>query len=614
MTLRGSIILISIFFFSGLLPISILAQNYAQNKQIQESIQEIIQEKLRIEPEQIETFVEAERIWENGHSTFRRSLGTETQVTNNIIAESEVHAGLNPTDSNNIVLCPIRLIPFGGYTLPIYFSKDFGKSWSESNFDPRPDVSNATVLGGGDPVFAYDAGGKCYYTWISLYRTSTTSYHWALLWAYSDDGGANWQTTDSNYICLSSGNSLGTLPLISDKQWMATDQSNSAHKGNLYVSYLRANMQTGKIRIVVQRKQADSSEFDLNPIEISNGSFTSVQFGNVAVDHNGHVHVTFCDDKRSLWHSKSTDGGESYSSPKLITNFMMPDAITGVKSSGSSPRIYPAPYMAVDQGKSAHAGNIYITWTAKGINSDENTGSDVYFARSTDAGVSWTEPKLLNDDDKLSPKDQFYSNIYVNEEGVVVIGWYDGRHSVSNVQNEITQYYLAYSFDGGQSFTSNFNVSSAFTNFSTVGNKNNQFGVGEYNQVLATKGHAIAVWADGRKGDGDLDIYVAFAKLEKEPQSIAEISQVGGKFSLKSISPNPANQNIIINYSLYEQSRVSFTILSIEGKMALQKEELLKNANDHNCNIDIKSLPSGQYIFLFDTEFGRISQKFMIKR
>ncbi|MBL6962840.1 MAG: hypothetical protein ISR55_03390 [Bacteroidetes bacterium] len=591
------------------------AQNYEQKEQSQEYIREIVHEKLRIKPEQLGSFIETERIWKNGKSHFRRSAGIETQITDTSIAESEVHAALNPMDSNNIVLSPIRLIPFGGYTLPIFYSKDFGKSWNESAYNARPNDQNATVIGGGDPVFAFDANGKLYFSWISLYRTSATSYHWSLLWTYSEDGGNTWLTTDSNYICHSSGTSLFTLTTISDKQWMDTDQSNGSYHGNLYVSYLKANMQSGKIRIVVHRKQADSTEFDLDPVEISDASFSGVQFSNVAVDLNGYVHVTFCDDMRSLWHSVSKDGGVSYSSPVLISNFLLPDAITGIKSPPlNNSRLYPAPYIAIDKSNSLHSGNIYITWTAKGITTDENSGSDVYFSTSTDGGSTWTTPILVNDDERNVAKDQFYSNIYVNENGVVVIGWYDSRHSISNENNEITQYYLAYSFDGGQSFTTNVNVSSAFTDFRSIGSKNNLFGIGEYNQVLASSAYAIPVWADGRKGNGDLDVYVAFSELEHNPQSIAEISKVDGKFSLNHLSQNPANDILTINYTLFEASRVQFSMISSDGKIVHKQNEMLKNASDHNLSLDTRSLPPGTFILLFDTEFGRISQKFTIKR
>jgi hypothetical protein len=593
------------------IPLSNTAQNYKQN---QEYIKEIIKEKLRVDASQVETFVEPDYYFEDGIARYRRSDGSEIQVTDVTIAESEVHAAINPSDSNNIVLSPIRLIPFGGYTLPIYYTHNFGKTWSASDFNPRPNDSNANVLGGGDPVFAFDADGKLYYSWIALYRTTATSYHWGLLWAYSNDGGNTWLKTDSNYICLSSGAGFVSLPIISDKQWMATDQSGGQYHGNLYVSYLKAEMQTGKIRIVVQRKQADSIEFDLDPVEISDGSFASVQFGNVAVDANGYVHVTFCDDQSSLWHAYSDDGGVNYSTPKRISDFLMPEAIRGIKSAGSSPRIYPAPHLAVDNSSSNYAGNLYLTWTAKGLTKDENSGADVYFVRSTDGGNTWETPIIVNDDERGLPKDQFYSNITVNEEGVVILGWYDARHSVSNTQNEITQYYLAYSFNGGQSFTTNFNVSSAFTDFSTVGDKNNQFGIGEYNSVVATKGYAIPVWSDGRKGDGDLDIYVAFAELEKDPQSIPEVRQVDGLFQLHALSPNPANSFIEIDYELLEASRVAFKILTIDGKWIAQKNEDLQTADKHSCRLDTRKLPNGHYILLFDTEFGRISQKFSIKR
>jgi hypothetical protein len=109
--------------------------------------------------------------------------------------ESEIQAAMNPHDTNNII-CSSNAFPSStANDIPvnrIYYTTNFGASWSLSSFDPLPDTSGMSILGGGDPAFAFDKNGRAYYSWINLYSPNFNTIFWDLLWAYSDDGGATW--------------------------------------------------------------------------------------------------------------------------------------------------------------------------------------------------------------------------------------------------------------------------------------------------------------------------------------------------------------------------------------------------------------------------------------
>ncbi|MBU0763484.1 MAG: hypothetical protein KJ607_01475 [Bacteroidetes bacterium] len=68
-----------------------------------------------------------------------------------------------------------------------------------------------------------------------------------------------------------------------------------------------------------------------------------------------------------------------------------------------------------------------------------------------------------------------------------------------------SHYYFAVSHDQGLSFGQNYQVTSLPTDFNTVGDNNQSFGIGEYTQVLATEGYIIPVWCDGRQNNGNLN-------------------------------------------------------------------------------------------------------------
>ena len=181
-------ILFLVFF-----PVWLYGQDIEQQKFIQDKVREIVLEKLRVDPYQVNK--SSQNIPVKLKMDNENSIETngEMQVTSNSIPESEVYAVINPTDSNNIVLSPIRYKSFGDQLIcPVIYSKDFGQTWNESSFRAVPPGPKITIAGGGDPVFAFDADGKLYFAWINLYVKDSiwSNGFWIMSWAYSNDGGA----------------------------------------------------------------------------------------------------------------------------------------------------------------------------------------------------------------------------------------------------------------------------------------------------------------------------------------------------------------------------------------------------------------------------------------
>ncbi len=159
-------------------------------------------------------------------------------VSNQI--ESEVHAAINPLDSANIIVSPINQT--GGLTVPIYYTKDFGKSWKKSSVNLGPAIAESFVAGGGDPMFAFDANGTAYFSWINLYYTSFQfdTVYADMYWAYSTDGGETWLREKNDLI--GRGYIVNqTVTSFFDKQWMIVDKTDSPYRGNLYCAMLHAD-------------------------------------------------------------------------------------------------------------------------------------------------------------------------------------------------------------------------------------------------------------------------------------------------------------------------------------------------------------------------------------
>ncbi len=596
-----------------------------------------IREKLRISPEDLPNLQRNGSLWQqmvkkwgskpddiNGKSNCNSILSStnEVGVSTGAEIESEIHAAINPTDPSNIVVSPIGQT--GGLTVPIYYTKDFGKSWKQSTVKLGPKESSSFVVGGGDPVFAFDATGKLYFSWINVYISiSDFSKQYAdMYWAYSTDGGETWQREENDKI----GGSViqgQNAEVFFDKQWLVVDNTESQFKGNLYCAMLHADGEDG--RIGLRTKSANSKEFTDTTLRPKT-SFAFNQFANVDVAPDGSVNVLFFGSRKgmtaddmSFYHLRSTDGGKSFDSENMISPVIHPRFSTGYDSVTTTGilvnRIMPCPQFSIDKSSTKYRGRMYAVWSALGTNENNKRGLDVFLTYSDDNGKTWMTPRPVNDNTENLTSDQFYPSLSVNENGVVIITWYDRRN---DVKNELTEYFMSYSFDGGESFIKNFAVSGAATDFSTVGQGNNGFGIGEYNQTLSTKDFAIPIWCDARDNDGNLNIYAAFVPISPSTsvQDVYDISLISENVSLSTPYPNPSSttNNLSVDYFVKSECSVHIEIFSAEGISVKTLMNGFSTSGKHTVHIDTDDLNSGVYLCKIITPDGSVVRKFTIAK
>ncbi|MFA6571742.1 MAG: T9SS type A sorting domain-containing protein [Bacteroidota bacterium] len=602
-------------------------------------------EKIIFKPEDmprvIQEIAKAKKSNENVAKNVDVLLGTtDYKISTSQDAESELHAIMNPTDTNNILVSPIKqsrtnfLEPL---LCPIYFTKDFGKTWNLSSFKNLPSKANAFVQGGGDPVLAADADGKLYLSWINIYATIDTdvmqvdSIFAALFWVYSTNGGTSWNRESNDCIFLDkasvkNGQTSG-LSNFADKQWMAVDRSNSQYRNTVYTSAtLLALTGNGESSIEVIKKPADAKTFSNERAVVANHvyGFDMLQFSCIEVDNTGKVHISYFGSafgQNSLFYSNSTDGGTSFSPPQKVSDFvligaeMLPnadlnDSLPGVLTS----RLYPCPQLAVDKSNKASSGNVYLVWSANGISSNLGNGTDIYFSKSTNNGTSWSFPVVLNSNVSGSKNEQFYPSITVNEDGVLIVFWYDRRQDQSGNIN--TDIYMIYSFDGGTTFTDNFKINTMSSDFSRIGAKNGGFGIGEYCSVVASKGYAMPFWADGRQNDGSVNVYSATVKIEKNPgiSSVESITGINSGINLFEPTPNPAQNNFKIGFKLDKAENISLIINDLSGNLIEKIVSGKFEQGEYSFDIQTSKLSNGLYYCRLQTESGYSVKKVLINK
>jgi hypothetical protein len=597
----------------------------------------IIEEKLRIEPSELSEFLRdpiafrVKQQKEVSTSTAPQKQKSRLQaITDKSVfastRESEVHAAINPTDTANI-LCSANGVT-GNTTNPIYYTNDFGTTWRKSNFSTSPRTSGI-LFGGGDPMFAFDANGKAYFSWINLYfEQSSSTYKMHMYWAESTNKGLTWQRNSTNDL-VGGGDYDITNPdapnnTAADKQWMMCDLSDSPNRNNLYCSFLLSK--GGDNRVATKHKLANETQFsdiELRPLE-DKDAHSFQQFSSVDIDEKGHIHSIytacandqdFTDGKLMIQHLFSTNAGKSWERETKIQSITFlkgnpnnqvnsPEAPVGIS------RVNVLPQIACDKfAKSKHKGNVYVAWTALGVDSRKSNGLDIYFSRSTDKGVTWSPAQIINDDVKDVDVTQSYVTIGVNEDGVIALCWYDRRDDPNNQEGH---YYMSISYDGGVTFSKNRRVSSEPTDFSEfVGQR--AFGVGEYNQVVMTKNYALPFWGDGRTGTGT-QIYMAYVPLYDKETSVERISNINGDCNLVGVSPNPATSEVKIEYMVTENSALTMDIISSSGVVVSTTELGIQPSGKASYQLNTSALAQGVYMVLLRSPRSSSMMKLVVQR
>src|SRR5437773_6795744 len=123
-----------------------------------------------------------------------------------------------------------------------------------------------------------------------------------------------------------------------------------------------------------------------------------------------------------VFFSKSMDGGGTWSSPFKVNNYL-----------GAAAQLEPSLFFD-------HNRAIYVAWT-----DSLNGNQDIFFSKSTDGGLSFSANVRVND---ITANFQTQPDIAVDSAGLIHAVWTDGR----NIGSTGPDIYYANSTDGGLSF------------------------------------------------------------------------------------------------------------------------------------------------------------------
>jgi len=362
--------------------------------------------------------------------------------------QNEPYISMNPGDLNHLVAGANDFFQGigGDPTCGHYRSPDGGLTWpvSESGALPLPGgfprASDPGLAFSPDPVIGGER--RVYYSCVAFNLIDVSPTNGTVFMVWSDDGGITFPVANLRIIAQ------GGSSTFNDKPFIAADQSNSAHRGNVYVSWTRIVLGGAAIQV---KRSTDNGDTWSAPITLSTDAYNqgSVPF----VGQDGTVYVAWARLRSTepfktnrILISRSTDGGQTWSpQPVIVADniFGLPNNPRGqTQLVNTKFRVNSFPTAAVDPTRSLPSGELHLAWGA--YRSATNTNADIFVTRSTNQGGTWTTPVRLS-----AQYDQFFPWLSVSPSGSLDLVYYSRTNTTKARFNLMWRR----STDGGQTFS-----------------------------------------------------------------------------------------------------------------------------------------------------------------
>ncbi|MEN8194762.1 MAG: T9SS type A sorting domain-containing protein [Bacteroidota bacterium] len=461
-----------------------------------------------------------------------------------------------------------------------YVSNDGGETWSINT------LSSASYGVWGDPALMFDNDGNMYF-----FHLSNPPYpgNWIdrIVCQKSTDNGNTWN--DGTYMGLN-----GTK--AQDKEWPIIDRNN----GNIYVTWTEfdqygSSSPSHKSRILFS-KSTDSGDTWSTALKINKIDGDCIDADNTtegavpAVGPNGEIYTAWSG-PAGIRFNRSIDYGDTWLADPILVDTQPTGWDYGI------PDIMRAngfPITLCDLSGGPHHGNIYVNW------SDQRNGSndtDIWFKKSTDGGDTWSDLKRVNDDPP--GKHQFFTWMAIDQTtGFLYTVFYDRR----DYSNSLTDVYLAYSTDGGETFT---NLKISETPF--LPNSGTFFG--DYTNISAHDGVIRPIWVS--LNSGQLKAWTALIDEESLFLGVDDID-LSVDFS---IYPNPSTEETYVSFKLHETTNISLKIYDISGNLVasiLSGESFDYGKHVITISLEKFNMTSGIYYYTLQSDKKTQTKKLMI--
>lgn len=326
-----------------------------------------------------------------------------------------------------------------------YYSADAGLTWQNVNLGQARDGWSSS----NDPSVCFDHQGTGYLCYGGFKRTGNVQFgENAIFVSVTKDGGKTWNPKHTAVIIHTGQQTADSA--FEDKYYVHADTATgSPFRGRLYIPWKRVINRDSSTGIVISHSSDQGATWTAPTAVSARFASTSedTTFGQsfplARTAPNGNVHVVWnSGTESSIRHSVSTDGGTTFSAPRVIHTYKPFGVKTTIGTQTNSRvkgvvRAEAYPSLTIDNTTGARRGWLYLVWSA-------DQTPNVYFSRSTDNGTTWSTPRVVHSTEK---NDQFWPWIALDPtNGDLAVMYFDSR---DDDQNLLVNCYVSYSPDGG---------------------------------------------------------------------------------------------------------------------------------------------------------------------
>jgi len=307
---------------------------------------------------------------------------------------------------------------------------------------------------------------------------------------------------------------------------------------------------------------------------------------------NGDVYVAYYDSGKNgplnasatVMMAKSTNGGASFSPPAQAAP--IPQQLTFASLGRFCcfrwwSSMFPSMDVAPD-------GTVYIAYGARQSKFSTDP-ADVYLVASTDGGVTWSLPNMINDN--TSQNGHFFAWLKASSDGVIHIIWGDQRLDPVGLGYDI---FYAVATNHGATISTNTRVTDVGTDpLVTIGF------VGDYFNIAVSGNQVYPVWTDGRRGVrslgretlvGETDIFTARLGPRDSPSITLSAGSPAGYFAPVTVSGSGL-------------PREAFFVMRMSGTELLsQTKEIIFFFSTKSGNLSDTIVPNSNYYGAYTVE------------
>ena len=477
---------------------------------------------------------------------------------------------------------PMNIVA-GGNIYKVYTSSDGGFNWKANDM-------TSTYGVWGDPCIVVDTNSNFYF--LHLANPPKNIGNWVDRIVCQKLTSIDGKWSDGTFAGLNGKK-------IQDKEWAYVDRKNN----NIYVAWTQFDKYESSdpldSSIIVFSKSADGGNTWTAPVRISEKGGDCLDGDNTAEGAvpcsgpNGEIYLSWSN-AGVIYFDRSTDGGQTWL--KKDTEVCKQPGSWDIKIAG----IYRANGMPVtcsDLSNGPYRGTIYINFSYQKPGLPD---TDIWLTKSTDGGNNWTEPKRVNDGPEGTQ--QFMSWMTIDQtSGYIYIVFYDRR----NYNDTRTDVYLAYSTDGGETFTNTKISETTFTPKSTLF-------FGDYTNITAHNGKVVPIWTRTDNGNNSvwctiIDNIVSSTKETKKTPVNNEI--------ISKLYPNPSDNSFNLEIKIEKEAKYSIAIYNEAGKTVatILTDSILSQGN-HRFHIKSKqyNLRNGSYFLIIKSQNNIDRRKLVI--